>query len=116
MADKPSRASHKTPSPKSKANKSKLIEPTPNYVYLIMTCDTGITRSYVGWTTDLEKRLAAHNAGAGAKSTRGRQWRLVHSEVFKTRGEAMAREYALKKDRKARRTLISSGKFTNVPD
>ena len=116
MADKPSRAGHKTPSPKSRAHKSKLIEPTPNYVYLIVTCDTGTTRSYVGWTTGLEKRLAAHNAGAGAKSTRGRQWRLVHSEVFKTRGEAMAREYALKKDRKARRALISSAKFDSVPD
>ncbi|HCQ81905.1 MAG TPA: endonuclease [Rhodobiaceae bacterium] len=126
MADKPSRAGHKTPSPKSKvpkskapkskAHKSKLIEPTPNYVYLIVTCDTGTTRSYVGWTTDLEKRLAAHNAGAGAKSTRGRQWRLVHSEVFKTRGEAMAREYALKKDRKARRALMSGAKFDSGPD
>ena len=111
MADKPSRAGHKTPSPKSKAH-----QPRPNYVYLIVTCDTGTTRSYVGWTTGLEKRLAAHNAGAGAKSTRGRQWRLVHSEVFKTRGEAMAREYALKKDRKARRALISGGKFDSVPD
>ena len=121
MANKPSRASHKTPSSKSKASKSKahkskLIEPTPNYIYLIMTCDTGITRSYVGWTTDLEKRLAAHNAGAGAKSTRGRQWRLMHREVFKTRGEAMAREYALKKDRKARRALMSGAKFDSVPD
>ena len=116
MADKPSRAGHKTPSPKSKAHKSKLIEPTPNYVYLIETCGTGTTRSYVGWTTDLEKRLAAHNAGAGAKSTRGRQWRLVHSEVFKTRGEAMAREYALKKDRKARRALMSDANFDSVPD
>ena len=121
MADKPSRAGHKTPSPKSKVPKSKvpkskLIEPTPNYVYLIVTCDTGTTRSYVGWTTDLEKRLAAHNAGAGAKSTRGRQWRLVYSEVFKTRGEAMAREYELKKHRKARRALISGAKFDGVPD
>ena len=121
MADKPSRAGHKTPSPKSKApksrkHKSKVIEPTPNYVYLIVTCDAGTTRSYVGWTTDLEKRLAAHNAGAGAKSTRGRQWRLMHREVFKTRGEAMAREYALKKDRKARRDLMSGPKFDSVPD
>jgi len=90
--------------------------PKPNYVYLIATCDTGAARSYVGWTTDLEKRLAAHNAGAGAKSTRGRQWRLVHSEVFKTRGEAMAREYALKKDRKTRRALMLGASLDSVPD
>ena len=116
MADKPPRAGHKTPSPNSKAPKSKFIEPTPNYVYLIVTCDTGTTRSYVGWTTDLERRLAAHNAGVGAKSTRGRQWQLVHNEVFKTRGDAMAREYTLKKDRKARRALMSRTKFDSVPD
>ena len=120
MADKPSRASHKTPCPKSKASKSKarkskLIKPTPNYVYLIVTCDTGTTRSYVGWTTDLEKRLAAHNAGAGAKSTRGRLWRLVHSEVFKTRSEAMAREYELKKDRKTRNALMLGTSLDGAP-
>jgi hypothetical protein len=29
-------------------------------------------RTYVGWTTDLDRRLAQHNAGTGARSTRGR--------------------------------------------
>ncbi len=101
MADKPTSAGHVSPPRGLKPHR-----PTPNYVYLIATCDADQTRSYVGWTTDLEKRLAAHNAGTGAKSTRGRQWRLIHSEVFKTRGEAMAREYALKKDRSARRALM----------
>ncbi len=76
------------------------------YVYLLQSCDGGPDKSYVGWTTDLEKRLAAHNDGSGAKATRGRQWRLVHSEVFKTRSAAMSREYELKKDRKARAVLL----------
>ena len=80
---------------------------TPCYVYLLQSCDDGPAKSYVGWTTDLEKRLDAHNAGKGAKATRGRQWRLVHSETFKTRGAAMAREYELKKDRKARAVLLA---------
>lgn len=76
------------------------------YVYLLQSCDDGPEKSYVGWTTDLDKRLAAHNDGSGAKATRGRQWRLVHSEVFKTRSAAMSREYELKKDRKARAVLL----------
>lgn len=76
------------------------------YVYLLQSCDDGPEKSYVGWTTDLGKRLAAHNDGSGAKATRGRQWRLVHSEVFKTRSAAMSREYELKKDRKARAVLL----------
>ena len=62
------------------------------------------------------KRLTAHNAGTGAKSTRGRQWRLVHSEVFNTRGEAMAREYELKKDRKTRRALMLGAGLDGMPD
>ena len=111
MADTPSSAEQ---SPEG--SKINALTPKANYVYLIATCDQGAARSYVGWTTDLEKRLAAHNAGAGAKSTRGRQWRLVHSEVFNTRGEAMAREYELKKDRKTRRALILSASLDGTPD
>ena len=111
MADTPSSAEQ---SPE--ASKIKALTPKPNYVYLIATCDQGAARSYVGWTTDLEKRLTAHNAGTGAKSTRGRQWRLVHSEVFNTRGEAMAREYELKKDRKNRRALMLGTGLGGMPD
>jgi putative endonuclease len=77
------------------------------YVYLLQTCDEGVSKSYVGWTVDLDKRLAAHNDGSGAKATRGRQWKLVHSEVFTTRGAAMAREYHLKKDRAERQKLLN---------
>ena len=99
-----------------KASEISALTPKTNYVYLIATCDQGAARSYVGWTTDLEKRLAAHNAGAGAKSTRGRQWRLVHSEVFNTRGEAMSREYELKKDRKTRHALMLGTGLDGMPD
>jgi len=81
---------------------------TPCYVYLLQSCDAGPAKSYVGWTTDLEKRLAAHNDGSGAKATRGRQWRLVHSETFKTRGEAMSREYELKNNRPERKRILAT--------
>jgi putative endonuclease len=65
-------------------------------------------RTYVGWTTDIDQRLARHNAGTGAKSTRGRQWVLLHREAFKTRPEAMSREWYLKRDRKFRRSLLDN--------
>ncbi len=78
----------------------------PCYVYMLQSCDDGPAKSYVGWTTDLEKRLTAHNNGSGAKATRGRQWRLVHSEVYKTRSEAMSREYELKNNRPERRRIL----------
>ena len=76
------------------------------YVYLLKSCDDGPSKSYVGWTTNLEKRLAAHNNGSGAKATRGREWQLVYSEIFKTRGAAMSREYELKNNRPERQRLL----------
>ena len=57
----------------------------------------GRPRTYTGWTHDIQARLDKHNTGRGAKATRGRQWELLHSESFKTRGAAMSREAALKK-------------------
>ena len=65
----------------------------------------GGARTYVGWTTDLEKRLEQHNAGSGAKSTRGRRWVLLYAERYQNRGEAMSREWHLKRDRKFRKML-----------
>ncbi|MDR3525656.1 MAG: GIY-YIG nuclease family protein [Rhizomicrobium sp.] len=75
------------------------------YVYVLGSEQSGVWRSYVGWTTDLEQRLARHNAGTGAKSTRGRVWALVYAERFKTRSEAMSREWHLKRDRAFRKAL-----------
>ena len=61
--------------------------------------------TYVGWTTDVVRRLAKHNAGSGARTTRGRSWVLLHSERFASKREAMSREWHLKRDRKFRKTL-----------
>jgi putative endonuclease len=61
--------------------------------------------TYVGWTNDVLGRLAKHNAGKGARTTRGRAWVLLHSEWFPTRREAMSREWYLKRDRAFRKKL-----------
>jgi putative endonuclease len=61
--------------------------------------------TYVGWTNDVMGRLAKHNAGKGARTTRGRAWILLHSERFPTRREAMSREWYLKRDRAFRKQL-----------
>jgi putative endonuclease len=62
-------------------------------------------RTYVGWTTDLDRRLGEHNAGTGARSTRGYQWRLLYAERYATRSAAMGREWRLKRDRRFRKSL-----------
>ncbi|HVY87029.1 MAG TPA: GIY-YIG nuclease family protein [Caulobacterales bacterium] len=71
------------------------------YVYVI-GCGS---RTYVGWTNNLERRLAQHNSGKGAKSTRGRAWLLLYAERYATPREAMQREWRLKRE-KAFRALL----------
>jgi putative endonuclease len=80
----------------------------PCFVYVLGNGDAGARRTYVGWTTDLDRRLARHNAGTGARSTRGRQWALLYAERCATRSEAMSREWRLKRDRRFRAALAHS--------
>ncbi len=65
------------------------------YHVYILKCHDGTL--YTGSTNDLQKRLETHNLGKGAKYTRGRlPVKLVYSESFATKGEALKREIALK--------------------
>ncbi|MGB3867554.1 MAG: GIY-YIG nuclease family protein [Xanthobacteraceae bacterium] len=79
-----------------------------SFVYVIGCADGTRHLTYVGWTLDVERRLAQHNAGTGARSTRGRRWVLLHVEGFATRREAMSREWHLKRDRRFRKSLTAS--------
>jgi putative endonuclease len=77
-----------------------------NFYIYILGSETGCDfRTYVGWTTDLDGRLERHNAGAGAKSTRGRRWTLLYAERYDTRHEAMSREWHVKRDRTFRKQM-----------
>lgn len=77
------------------------------YVYLLGSEGQGGARTYVGWTTDLDARLDAHNSGRGAKSTRGRSWVLLYAEKYQTRSDAMSREWHLKRDRAFKKALLA---------
>ncbi len=80
------------------------------YVYVLAARNKGGRLvTYVGWTLDLDRRLAEHNGQGqrGAKSTRGRAWVLLYAEKHKSKRKAMAREYAIKKDRAFRARLRS---------
>lgn len=64
------------------------------YVY-ILRCGDGTL--YTGITDDVEKRLAAHRSGHGAKYTRGRgPLSLLYTEAQPDRAAASRREYAIK--------------------
>ncbi|MSO72236.1 MAG: GIY-YIG nuclease family protein [Rhodospirillaceae bacterium] len=84
------------------------LPPVTCFVYVIGSSGQGLARTYVGWTTNLGQRLAAHNAGTGARSTRGRDWVMLYAEAYQTRGEAMSREWHLKRDKKFRK-MLSAG-------
>ena len=58
--------------------------------------------TYVGYTNNLKKRINLHNLGKGAKFTRGRKWVLIYKEKFKSKKEAISREYYIKKHRSLR--------------
>jgi len=75
------------------------------FVYVLGSRAHSRALTYVGWTNDITRRLAKHNAGTGARTTRGRAWVLLHSEWFPTRREAMSREWHLKRDRKFRKQI-----------
>lgn len=79
------------------------------FVYVLGSNGKGGFKTYVGWTTDLDRRLANHNNGKGARSTRGRMWELLYAERHATRGEAMSREWRLKRDRAFRAQLQRGG-------
>ena len=65
-----------------------------HYAY-ILKCHDG--SYYCGYTNDLEKRLATHNAGKGAKYTKSRlPVELAYYEIFDTKEAAMSREWHLK--------------------
>ena len=61
--------------------------------------------TYVGYTSDLKKRIVLHNSGKGAKFTRGRKWVLIYKEKFKSKSEAISREYYIKNNRLFRNKL-----------
>ena len=65
------------------------------HVVYVLECADGTL--YTGYTTDLERRVAEHNAGEGAKYTRSRTpVRPVYHERFESRSAALSREYAIK--------------------
>lgn len=78
-----------------------------NYAYLVRCADGTL---YAGWTTDLRRRMAAHNAGRGAKYTRSRRpVALAYFEAFGSKREALQREAALKKLTREEKLALCAG-------
>ena len=74
------------------------------FVYMVECADKTL---YTGWTTDVDRRLKAHNAGRGAKYTRERgPVRLVYVETMPDRRTAMKRELEIKRLGRAQKLAL----------
>ena len=81
-------------------------------VVYILQCADGTL--YTGWTTDLERRLRAHNSGQGAKYTRGRRpVRLVYHKERPTRSAAQRREAAIRRLSRAEKLKLIEGRWND---
>ena len=76
----------------------------PYYFYILQSQSDG--SYYLGQTSDLEDRLNRHNEGRSRYTRARRPWRLVYSEEYAARAEAMRREREVKGKRS--RTFIES--------
>ena len=75
------------------------------FVYIITTKINDKIISYVGYTSDLNKRLTLHNSSKGAKFTRGKNWNLIYYKKFSSKRLAMKYEYELKKNKNLRKKI-----------
>jgi len=80
------------------------------FVYIVKCSDGTL---YTGWTSDPQRRLAAHNGGTGARYTRGRRpVKLVYCEECGSKEEALSREFRIKKLDRFEKLKLITGKNT----
>ena len=72
------------------------------YVYVIRN---ETDEFYIGYTANLNKRLAGHNAGM-SQSTKGHQWEIVYFEAYVNERYARKREQSLKRNRRMNKFLM----------
>lgn len=82
------------------------------FTYILQCADETL---YIGWTTDLERRLRAHESGRGARYTRGRlPVRLVYWEEHPTRRQARQREAMLRCLSRAEKLALIKGRGEDI--
>lgn len=86
----------------------------PFFVYIVECADKTL---YTGWTTDITRRLQAHNAGRGAKYTGSRRpVHLVYLEEVANQSEALKREYTIKQMRRRTKLKLIHRTFLSSTD
>ena len=65
------------------------------FVYIIYSAS--LNKFYVGYTSDLEKRLSEHNSGISDFTSKASDWIIKYFEVYPSREFAIRREKEIKK-------------------
>ena len=84
-----------------------------HYVYMIKSIKYGKIKTYVGYTINLKKRLNAHNLGKGAKSTRGRYWKIIFKKRYLNKSSALKMEYFIKNNSLIRKKIKNGISLNN---
>ncbi len=84
-----------------------------HFVYLLISYHKKKLITYVGYTTNIKKRLKLHNTSKGAKFTKGKYWKILYKKSYNTKKEAMINEYKLKKDKVRRNIFKNTYKLKN---
>ena len=84
------------------------------FVYMIKSISPQKSKTYVGYTNNIQNRLLQHNTNKGAKSTKGYRWKVIYKKKFLNKSNAMKYEYKIKNNRKLRLNIIKqNNKFAN---
>ncbi len=65
------------------------------FVYILFS--ESIDKYYIGYTLDVNARLIKHNFGGTKSTCKGKPWRIVYTEEYNTKTDAIKREIQIKK-------------------
>ena len=87
------------------------MSPGSHNVYLIISKKKGFYKTYVGYAKNIKNRLNQHNSNKGAKSTKGRHWKLIYKKKFNKKKLALKYEYFFKNNKILRNKI--KNKYVN---
>ncbi|MEL3959767.1 GIY-YIG nuclease family protein [Lysinibacillus endophyticus] len=84
------------------------METNNKHIFYVLECKDNTL--YAGYTNNLDKRVATHNAGKGAKYTKARRpVKCIYYETYETKQEAMRAEYAFKQLKRSEKLKYIGG-------
>ena len=74
------------------------------HLYILLSEKTN--KFYIGSTGNLSDRITRHNSGRSKATKTGIPWKLIYTEAFETRTEAIKREIEIKSWKSHARIMV----------